>query len=156
MTSAAYQMNNAQYVRRAPRVRVVRGGRFRLERAKDAMRQAASVMAVAVILALITAIVASQAKLTELSGEIDATRSDLVTAQTTYEYLSGKMDEISNSANIDEAAQNRLGLVKTDPSQVTYIRLEDESVIEKNSSQTDEILDELYTAALSLIGSFEP
>ncbi len=156
MTSAAYQMNNAQYVRRAPRVRVVRGGRFRLERAKDAMRQAASVMAVAVILALITAIVASQAKLTELSGEIDATRSDLVTAQTTYEYLSGKMDEISNSANIDEAAQNRLGLVKTDPSQVTYIRLEDESVIEKNGSQTDEILDELYTAALSLIGSFEP
>ena len=156
MTSAAYQMNNAQYVRRAPRVRVVRGGRFRLERAKDAMRQAASVVAVAVILALITAIVASQAKLTELSGEIDATRSDLVTAQTTYEYLSGKMDEISNSANIDEAAQNRLGLVKTDPSQVTYIRLEDESVIEKNGSQTDEILDELYTAALSLIGSFEP
>lgn len=156
MTSAAYQMNNAQYVRRAPRVRVVRGGRFRLERAKDAMRQAASVVAVAVILALITAIVASQAKLTELSGEIDATRSDLATAQTTYEYLSGKMDEISNSANIDEAAQNRLGLVKTDPSQVTYIRLEDESVIEKNSSQTDEILDELYTAALSLIGSFEP
>ena len=156
MTSAAYQMNNAQYVRRAPRVRVVRGGRFRLERAKDAMRQAVSVMAVAVILALITAIVASQAKLTELSGEIDATRSDLVTAQTTYEYLSGKMDEISNSANIDEAAQNRLGLVKTDPSQVTYIRLEDESVIEKNGSQADEILDELYTAALSLIGSFEP
>ena len=156
MTSAAYQMNNAQYVRRAPRVRVVRGGRFRLERAKDAMRQAASVVAVAVILALITAIVASQAKLTELSGEIDATRSDLVTAQTTYEYLSGRMDEISNRANIDEAAQNRLGLVKTDPSQVTYIRLEDESVIEKNGSQTDEILDELYTAALSLIGSFEP
>ena len=156
MTSAAYQINNAQFVRRAPRVRVVRGGRFGLSRAKDVMRQAASVVAVAVILALITAIVAGQAKLTELSGEIDATRSDLATAQTTYEYLTGKMDEISNSANIDEAAQNRLGLVKTDPSQVTYIRLEDESVIEKNGSQADEILDELYTAALSLIGSFEP
>lgn len=156
MTSAAYQINNTQYVRRAPRVRVVRGGRFRLGRAKDVLRQMASVLVVAVLLALITAIVASQAKLTELSGEIDATRSDLADAQTTYEYLSGKMDEISNSANIDEVAQNRLGLVKTDPSQVTYIRLDDESIIEKTSSKTDEILDELYTAALSLIGSFEP
>ena len=116
----------------------------------------ASVLVVAVLLALITAIVASQAKLTELSGEIDATRSDLADAQTTYEYLSGTMDEISNSANIDEVAQNRLGLVKTDPSQVTYIRLDDESIIEKTGSKTDEILDELYTAALSLIGSFEP
>ncbi len=29
MTSAAYQINNTQYVRRAPLVRVVRGGRFR-------------------------------------------------------------------------------------------------------------------------------
>ncbi len=156
MTSAAYQINNTQYIRRAPRVRVVRGGRFRLGRAKDVLHQMASVLVVAVLLALITAIVASQAKLTELSGEIDATRSDLADAQTTYEYLSGKMDEISNSANIDEVAQNRLGLVKTDPSQVTYIRLDDESIIEKTGSKTDEILDELYTAALSLIGSFEP
>lgn len=156
MTSAAYQINNSQYARRAPRVRVVRGGRFRLARAKDALHQVASVLVVAVLLALITAIVASQAKLTELSGEIDATRSDLATAQTTYEYLSGKMDEISNTANIGDVAQNRLGLVKTDPSQVTYVRLEDESVIEKVGTQTDEILDDLYTAVLSLIGSFEP
>lgn len=155
MTSAAYQINNTQYIRRAPRVRVVRGGRFRFARAKDVMHQLASVMVVAVLLALITAIVASQAKLTELSGEIDAKQNELATAQTTYEYLSGKMDEISNSANIDEVAQTRLGLVKTDPSQVTYIRLDDESVIEKSGSKTDEILDELYTAALSLIGSFE-
>ncbi len=156
MTSAAYQMNHAQYVRRAPRVRVVRGGRFQFGRVKNAMRQAGSVLLVVVVLALITAIVAGQAKLTELSGEIDATRSDLADAQTTYEYLSGKMDEISNSANIEDVAQNRLGLEKTDPSQVTYIRVDDESVIEKSDTKTDEILDDLYTAALSLIGSFEP
>lgn len=156
MTSAAYQINRAQSVRRAPRVRVVRGGRFRFGQAKELMRQVAAVLMVVVLLALITAIVAGQAKLTELSGDIDAKRSELADAQTTYEYLSGKMDTISNSANIDEVAQSRLGLVKTDPSQVTYLRLDDESVIEKNDSKTDEILDELYTAALSLIGSFEP
>lgn len=120
------------------------------------MRQFAAVLVVVVLLALITAIVAAQAKLTELSGDIDAKRSELATAQTKYEYLSGQMDSISNSANIDEVAQNRLGLVKTDPSQVTYLRLDDESVIEKSDSKTDEILDDLYTAALSLIGSFEP
>ena len=156
MTSAAYQVNNAQSVRRAPRVRVVRGGRFHFGRAKELMRQIASVLVIVVFLALITAIVAGQAKLTEISGDIDAKRTELADAQTTYEYLSGKMDEISNSANIDEVAQSRLGLVKTDPSQVTYLRLDDESIIEKSNSKTDEILDGLYTAALSLIGSFEP
>lgn len=155
MTSAAYQINRGQAVRRAPRVRVVRGGRFQFGKAKEFMRQIASVLVVAVLLALITAIVAGQAKLTELSGDIDAKRSELADAQTTYEYLSGRMDAISNSANIEEVAQSRLGLVKTDPSQVTYLRLDDESVIEKSDSKTDEILDELYTAALSLIGSFE-
>lgn len=155
MTTAAYQVSRAQPIRRAPRVRVVRGGRFQLGKVKDVMRQIASVLVVVLMLALVTAIVASQAKLTELSGNIDAKRSELADAQTTYEYLSGQMDSISNSANIDEVAQNRLGLVKTDPSQVTYLRLDDESVIEKSDSKTDEILDELYTAALSLIGSFE-
>ncbi len=155
MTNAAYKIQQTTPVHRAPRVRVVRGGRFALSRVRDIARQVASVLGLAVLLGLITAIVASQAKLTELCGEVDSTKADLATAATTYNYLSTKMDDISNSANIDEAAA-RLGLVKTDPSQINYIRLDDESVIEKSDSDAAKFVDGLYTAALSLIGNFDP
>lgn len=156
MTTAAYKIERTAPVRRTPRVRVVRGGRFALSRARDLARQVASVVGIAVLLGLITAIVASQAKLTELCGEIDATRADLSTATTRYDYLSTKMDEISNAANIDEVAQTRLGLVKTDPSQINYIRLDDESIIQKSDSEAARLMEGLYTAALSLIGNFDP
>lgn len=155
MTNAAYKIQQTAPVRRAPRVRVVRGGRFALSRARDVVRQLASMLGLAVLLGLITAIVASQAKLTELCGEVDATKADLATAVTTYNYLSTKMDDISNSANIDEAAA-RLGLVKTDPSQINYIRLDDESIIQKSDSDAAKLMDGLYTAVLSLIGNFDP
>lgn len=155
MTTAAYKIEPAAPVRRTPRVRVVRGGRFALSRARNIARQAASVLGLAVLLGLITAIVASQAKLTELCGEIDSTRAELSTAATTYNYLSTRMDDISNAANIDEAAA-RLGLVKTDPSQINYIRLDDQSVIEKSDSDAAKLMDGLSTAALSLIGNFDP
>ena len=82
MTSAAFEptRHTAQPRPGAPRLRVVRGGRYTLGRAKTIMQQAGMVLLVALMLALVTAIVASQARLTELSGEIDATRNDLATA----------------------------------------------------------------------------
>ena len=37
------------------------------------------------------------------------------------------MDQITNSTSVQQEAEDRLGLVKMDPSQVTYVRLEDEA-----------------------------
>ena len=53
-------------------------------------------------------------------------------------------------------AEDRLGLVKMDPSQVTYVRLEDESVIERAAGTADKFFAGIKTAALSLLGSFDP
>ena len=158
MTSAAFEptRHTAQPRPSAPRRRVVRGGRYTLGRAKTIMQQAGMVLLVALMLALVTAIVASQARLTELSGEIDATRSDLATAQTTYDYLSSQMDKIANMSNLETVAETRLGLVKADPSQITYVRLEDQSVIETVEDGAAKLVEDVRTAALDLLSSLKP
>ena len=154
MASAAVQLDHRVAPHRAaPRLRVVRGGRYTLNRAGALARQAA---VVALVLGLVTAIVASQARLTELTGEIDAKRADLAEAQTTYDYLTSQMDEIANMSNLGTVAEKQLGLVKTDPSQITYLRIESEGVIERSESQTGKALEDLRTAALSLLDSFDP
>ena len=114
------------------------------------------VLVIALFMGLLVSIVASQARITELSGEIDATRRELTTAQSYYDYLSSSMDSITNRTSVQDVAEGRLGLVKADPSQVTYIRLEDESVIEKGTGSTGKFLESIKAAALSLIDSFDP
>ena len=70
--------------------------------------------------------------------------------------LEKAMDQISNSTSVQQEAEDRLGLVKMDPSQVTYVRLEDESVIERAAGTADKFFAGIKTAALSLLGSFDP
>ena len=57
---------------------------------------------------------------------------------------------------VEEAATTRLGLVKADPSQITYVQLEDQSIIERNTGAAGRLLDEVRTAALSLLDSLNP
>ena len=53
-------------------------------------------------------------------------------------------------------AEGELGLVKADPSQITYVQLEDQSIIERNTGAAGRLLDEVRTAALSLLDSLNP
>ena len=54
-----------------PRVRVVKGGRYGLSKARQFARTAGTVLVIAIFFGLFASIVASQARITQLSGEID-------------------------------------------------------------------------------------
>ena len=158
MTQAAYDLNTkpksyGQY--RAPRVRVVRG-RSRLDKLRQTVAALRTVLVAALILGLVVSLLHSQAIITELSGEIESARQELTQEQSTYDYLSGRMDTITSSNNIQEIAEGQLGLVKADASQVTYITMEDESLIVRTESDLSKLLSGVRTAALSLIGNFDP
>ena len=98
----------------------------------------------------------SHAKLTELSGQINEVNTQLTAAQSEYDYLSTKMSDITSRASLQEVAEGQLGLVKLDPSQITYVQLEDQSIIEKSSSSAVRLLDKVRTAALSLLDGLNP
>ena len=157
MTQTAYDLReNSTTHYRAPRVRAVHGGAGRLDRLRKAAYAMRSVLVTALVLGLVVALLYSQATITELSGEIESARQELVAEQSTYDYLSGQMDKITSTNNIAAIAEGRLGLVKADPSQITYLDLEDEGLIVRSESGFSKLLSSFQTAALSLIGNFDP
>lgn len=139
-----------------PRVRVVRGGRHGLNRVRRLAASMLQVLAVALLLGLIVSVVYSQAKITELNGQINDTRTQLTAAQSEHDYLTTQMSNITSRTNLQQVAEGELGLVPTDPSQITYVQLENESVIEKKTGGAQLLLDDLRTAALNLLGSLDP
>ena len=139
-----------------PRVRVVRGGRHGLNRVRRLAASMLQVLAVALLLGLIVSVVYSQAKITELNGQINETKTQLTAAQSEYDYLTTQMSNITSRTNLQQVAEGELGLVPADPSQITYVQLESESVIEKKSGGTQLLLEDLRTAALNLLGSLNP
>ena len=141
---------------RQPEVRVVRGGKHGLNRARQFAAVALHVIAAALLLGLIFSVVHSQARITELNGQINDTRTDLTAAQSEYDYLSTKMSDITSRASLQDVAEGQLGLVKADQSQITYIQLEEQSVIEKTSDSASQLLLGIRTAALNLLGSLNP
>lgn len=141
---------------RQPEVRVVRGGKHGLNRARQFAAVALYVIAAALLLGLIFSVVHSQARITELNGQINDTRTDLTAAQSEYDYLSTKMSDITSRASLQDVAEGQLGLVKADQSQITYIQLEEQSVIEKTGSDAGRVLVGIRTAALNLLDSFDP
>ena len=138
-----------------PAVKVVRGGDYGLNRARRFARMVARVLALAIVLGLVISVLYSHAKLTELSGEINEVNTQLAAARSEYDYLSTRMSDIT-SRSLQEVAEGQLGLVKLDPSQITYVQLEDESVIQKSTNTAGKLLGEVRTAALSLLNNLNP
>ncbi len=139
-----------------PQVRVVRGGNRGLNRARRFAQATLRTLALAIVLGLIVSVLYSHAKLTELSGQINEANTQLAAAQSEYDYLSTKMSDITSRASLQEVAEGQLGLVKLDPSQITYVQLEDQSIIEKSSSSAVRLLDKVRTAALNLLDGLNP
>ncbi len=107
----------------------------------------------AVILAMVVSVIYSQAQVTRLSSEIDETRQELTNAKSTYDYLSSQMSSITTNANVQQIAEGELGLVKSGNDQITYIRLQDETCVERTENEPFAFFSDLKTTLLSLIGS---
>ena len=135
-----------------PQVRAVRGGNHGLNRVRHVMRTAVIVLILAVFGGLAISSLMSGATLMELNAQVDEVSAQLAEAQNEYDYL----NDITSRASLQQVAEGELGLVKADPSQITYVQLEDQSIIERNTGAAGRLLDEVRTAALSLLDSLNP
>ena len=137
-------------------VRAVRGGNHGLNRVRHVMRTAVIVLILAVSGGLAISSLMSGATLMELNAQVDEVSAQLAEAQSEYDYLNTRMNDITSRASLQQVAEGELGLVKADPSQITYVQLEDQSIIERNTGAAGRLLDEVRTAALSLLDSLNP
>ena len=155
MAQPAYDLELFENRAQRPRakVRAVRGKK----RASRLNLQTLKTAAVAVVMAaLVVGFLYSQATITELTVDIQNVQSDLVSEQSTYNYLSGVLDSKTSLRSVEQIAAGELGLVKVDRSQVTYFSLESESVINRPETAAQKITEFLNTGLLSLMEYLNP
>ena len=144
---AAYKMKEASA--KAPKLEVRRGDASR--RAAARRQNMARGLLALTMLALVCAVIYSHVQLTELTGEIQDARVELTAA-----YWNNTLDSKTNLRTVEEAATTRLGMIKADPSQITYIKLDETSTVDRPASGLQKLAGMLHAGALSLVGSLDP
>ena len=94
----------------------------------------------------------SEAQLVELNDQIQDAKAQLVSEQSQYTYYNSALNSKTNITSVEEAA-SRLGLMKIDQSQITYIRLDAGSVLVRKESAVHQWTDFLHDGAMTIIGA---
>ena len=143
MGQAAYDYNTARR-RKAPQtqrktaLRVEKGGKRRLSPLQAALRNAMHLVAVALLTGFAISLLMSEAQ--------------LVSAQSQYTYYNSTLNSKTNITSVEEAA-SRLGLMKIDPSQITYIRLNESGALERQQSPVRQWTSFIYNGAVTILGT---
>ena len=157
MGQAAYDMNAVRR-RRAPQtqknvpLRVEKGGKRRLTPFQAAMQHAIQLISVALMVGFAVSLLWSEAQLVELNDQIQDAKAQLVSEQSQYTYYNSALNSKTNITSVEEAA-SRLGLMKIDQSQITYIRLDACSVLVRKESAVHQWTDFLHDGAMTIIGA---
>ncbi len=155
MAEVAYDLEifEGRRQQRPPRVRAVKGKK---PEAKVQHRRFAAAGLVVLMITLVCGLITSQARITELTGQIQSANQRLVNAQSEYNYLSGVLDSKTGQRNVEEIATTQLGLMKLDRSQITYFSLENDTAIRRPESAAERITEFLNTSVLSLADYLNP
>ena len=157
MGQAAYDMNAVRR-RRAPQtqknvpLRVEKGGKRRLTPFQAAMQHALQLVGAALLVGFAVSLLWSEAQLVELNSQIQSAKAELVSEQSQYTYYNSALNSKTNITSVEEAA-SRLGLMKIDQSQITYIRLDEGSVLVRKASAVRQWSDLLHDGAMTILAS---
>ena len=157
MGQAAYDMTEVRR-RRAPQaqpkvpLRVEKGGKKRLNPVRAAMQHALQLVGAALLVGFAVSLLWSEAQLVELNDQIQDAKAQLVSEQSQYTYYNSTLNSKTNIASVEETA-GRLGLMKVDPSQITYIRLGESGELVRRESTVRQWTDFLYTGAVNILGT---
>ena len=92
--------------------------------------------------------------MTELTGDIQTQQQQLVELQSEYAYLSNEMEMKANITQVEQYAQDQLGLVKLDQSQIIYVSGKAENSVTRTKTGFGRFADELSSGLLSIMSYF--
>lgn len=160
MGQAAYDGNAARR-RKAPQtqrknapLRVEKGGKRHLSPVQAMMRNTMKLVSMALLAGFAISLLWSEAQLVELNDQIQDAKAQLVSEQSQYTYYSSTLNSKTNITNVEETAR-RLGLMKIDQSQITYIRLNESDRLVRRESAVSQWTDLLYTGVVSILGTVQ-
>lgn len=149
--SAVRRRQAAQPQRSIP-LRVKKGGKRRLSPLQAAMRHAVQLVGLALMAGFAVSLLWSEAQLVELNDQIQDAKAMLVSEQSQYTYYTSTLNSQTSITSIEEAA-SRLGLMKIDPSQITYIRLNESGALERQQSPVRQWTSFIYNGAVTILGT---
>ena len=157
MGQAAYDYNavrrrKAPQTQRKANLRVAKGGKRRLTPLQAAVHNAMNLVAAALLVGFAISLLWSESQLVELNDQIQDAKAQLVSEQSQYTYYNSALNSKTNITSVEEAA-SRLGLMKIDQSQITYIRLDAGSVLVRKESAVHQWTDFLHDGAMTIIGA---
>ena len=144
MGQPAYDMSSEVRRRKAPQtqrkvaLRVEKGGKRRLSPFQAAMQHALQLISMALLAGFAVSLLWSEA--------------ELVSEQSQYTYYNSVLNSKTNITSVEEVA-GRLGLMKMDQSQLTYIRLDSDSVLVRRESAVHQWTDFLHDGAMTILAS---
>ena len=116
------------------------------------MQHAIQLISVALMVGFAVSLLWSEAQLVELNDQIQDAKAQLVSEQSQYTYYNSALNSKTNITSVEEAA-SRLGLMKIDQSQITYIRLDAGSVLVRKESAVRQWTDLLHDGAMTILGA---
>ena len=158
MGQAAYDYNTTTRRRKAPQtqrkapLRVEKGGRHGLSPRQAMWNHLAHLVAAALLVGFAISLLMSESQLVELNDQIRKAKSQLVSAQSQYTYYTSTLNSKTNISSVEEAA-SRLGLMKADPSQITYIRLDESDALVRKESAMRQWSNPIYSGAVNILGT---
>ena len=158
MGQPAYDMSSEVRRRKAPQtqrkvaLRVEKGGKRRLSPLQAALRNAMHLVAAALLTGFAISLLMSEAQLVEVNDQIQKAKAELVSEQSQYTYYNSVLNSKTNITSVEEVA-GRLGLMKMDQSQLTYIRLDSDSVLVRRESAVHQWTDFLHDGAMTILAS---
>ncbi len=155
MGQAAYDYNavrrrKAPQTQRKAALRVAKGGKRRLSPLQAAVQHALHLVAAALLVGFAVSLLWSEAQLVELNDQIQKAKAELVSEQSQYTYYNSVLNSKTNITSVEEVA-GRLGLMKMDQSQLTYIRLDSDSVLVRRESAVHQWTDFLHDGAMTIL-----
>ena len=157
MGQAAYDYNavrrrKAPQTQRKANLRVAKGGKRRLTPLQAAVHNAMHLVAAALLVGFAISLLMSEAQLVEVNDQIQKAKAELVSEQSQYTYYNSVLNSKTNITSVEEVA-GRLGLMKMDQSQLTYIRLDSDSVLVRRESAVHQWTDFLHDGAMTILAS---
>ncbi len=140
---------------RRPNLRVEQGGKAAISPLRAMMQHGVQILALGLLAGLSVALLFSEARIVELSGDIRQAKATLISAQSQNDYYTTTLNVQSSISNVENVA-GRLGLMKIDDSQITYIRLDDQSVLTRRESAVEKWTDPPQAGVSSLLRTIDP
>ena len=150
-TTAPRRRRTPQTQRLVP-LRVEKGGKPRLNPVRAAMQHALQLLSAALLVGFAVSLLWSESQLVELNSKIQNAKAELVSEQSQYTYYNSVLNSKTNITSVEEVA-GRLGLMKMDQSQLTYIRLDSDSVLVRRESAVHQWTDFLHDGAMTILAS---